>query len=171
MELDAANLPGSSQAAIQVCVSDGVNTACDQSDGPFSVPAKGPEVFISSPQEGAVFPTGEQVILQGFAIDREEGSVEDGPAYVWTSDRDGQLGTGRALWGLPLSAGQHTITLTVTDRDVNSASQSVIITIAPEGALPPEQAPAIDPLLLLVLGGGLVILLLAGAFVLRRRTR
>lgn len=155
VELDGANLAGSSQAAIQVCVSDGVNTACDQSDGAFSVPPKGPEVFISSPEDGAVFPTGEQVILQGFAFDREDGAVEDGPAYVWTSDRDGQLGTGRSLWGLPLSAGRHTITMTVTDRDGNAASASVSITIAPEGVeLPPEQpqAPAlgIGPMIVIV---------------------
>jgi hypothetical protein len=163
IELDAANLPGTSQAVVRVCVSDGVNTTCDQSDGPFSVPAKDPEVFIISPTDGMVFPTGEQVIMGSVATDLEDGPIKNESAYVWTSDRDGQLGTGRSLWGLPLSAGRHTLTLTVTDSDGNATSASVTITVAPEEVeLPPEKprplAVGISPMILIASGACILVL-------------
>ncbi len=132
VEIGLASLPGSQAARIRVCVSDGVNTACDDSDGVFTVPPKAPIVFLASPEEDQLFPVGELVIMQGLATDREDGSIPDGPAYVWSSDRDGQLGTGRGVWGLPLSQGRHTITLTVADSDGHSSSASVSIVVGSE---------------------------------------
>lgn len=137
IKLEAGNFPGGNQALIRVCVSDGANTACDTSDTPFFVPQKGPQVFITSPKEGMSFPKGEQVILEGVAIDREEGSIEDEQAYSWSSDRDGVLGTGRSLWGIPLSNGRHKITLTASDRDGHSDSSTVTIVIGPEAGAAP----------------------------------
>jgi hypothetical protein len=160
--LEASLLPGSSQGAIRVCVSDGVNTACDVSDAPFSVEGKGPEIFLTAPIEGGVFPTGERVIFEGNATDLEDGPVVDEQAYAWSSDRDGSLGTGRLLWGLPLTAGRHQITLTVTDRDGIQASASVSIVIGAEGEA--EQPVAGPPTWLAGLGIALLaLLILTGA--------
>lgn len=136
-ELDASLIPGSSLGVIRVCVSDGANTSCDGSDAPFTVEGKGPEVFLAAPLDGGVFPAGEMVVFDGNATDLEDGPITGADSYVWLSDRDGQLGTGRMLWGLPLSAGRHQITLTVTDADGNQQSSSVSIVIGAE-----EQAPA-----------------------------
>jgi hypothetical protein len=133
-EVELAGLSGSSAARIRVCVSDGVNTTCDDSDGAFTLPPKAPVVFLATPEDGQVFTIGELVIMQGLATDREDGSIPDGGAYVWSSDRDGELGTGRGVWGLPLSQGRHTITLTVTDSDGQSGSASVAIIVGSEEA-------------------------------------
>jgi hypothetical protein len=145
VELDAARVPGGAQAIVRVCVSDGMNTECDVSDRPFSVPSKGPEVFLTSPFEGAVFPFGEVVVFEGMAADPEDGSIEEATAYQWYSDRDGSLGYGRTLWGLPLSEGRHTITLTVVDQDGlgDSATVSIVVGSEPQGGRPPGWVVAI----------------------------
>ena len=144
LQVDVNTLRGGARALLRVCVSDGVNTACDESDGTFSVPSKPPQAFILSPAEASVFPTGQQVILQGYGIDKEDGAIPDGTAYVWASDRDGQLGTGRGLWGLPLSNGRHELTLTVTDSDGNQGATSVSITVgAPTESEPTQEVPVI----------------------------
>jgi hypothetical protein len=128
-EIDVEALPGSTEALLRVCVSDGVNTTCDESDAVFTVPMKGPEVFITSPDDGLVFPSGEWVVMQGIAVDREDGSIPDGDSYTWHSSLDGVLGSGRALWGLPLSVGRHVLTLQAADSDGNVGSTSVEIVV------------------------------------------
>jgi hypothetical protein len=90
---------------------------------------KGPEVFVTSPDDGLVFPSGECVVMQGIAVDREDGSIPDGDTYTWHSSLDGVLGSGRALWGLPLSVGRHVLTLQAADSDGNAGSASTEIVV------------------------------------------
>jgi len=175
-KLDASSFPGGNQALIRVCVSDGANTTCDTSDGPFIVPQKGPRVFITSPKEGMSFPKGEQVILQGLAVDREEGSIDDDQAYSWSSDRDGALGTGKSLWGIHLSNGRHKITLTASDRDGHTDSATVTIVIGSEaGAAPGRSIGGVIPsgwffllCVLPVLAAAGIIALVAGSRVIKK---
>ncbi len=107
--VDFATIPGSSSALIKVLASDGFHTASDVSDRPFTVPAKPPVPVIVSPPAGAQFKVGEQIKLQGYAVDLEEDMVSSG-SLSWTSNLDGALGTGGAR-EVTLSEGTHTITL------------------------------------------------------------
>jgi hypothetical protein len=90
---------------------------------------------LLSPNDGQTYTSGSAVILNAIALDYEDGEVPDS-AYLWSSDKDGELGSGASMWGLPLNAGEHTITVSVADRDGNSTSESAHITILedlPEG--------------------------------------
>ena len=64
--------------------------------------------------------------LDGLASDAEDGPLGDS-APVWTSNRQGLLGTGRhqALTGL--LPGSHTLNLTAVDSDGMTAAASVMI--------------------------------------------
>jgi chitinase len=65
----------------------------------------------------------------GVANDLEDGALT-GAALVWTSDLDGQLGTGETFNATP-SLGVHTITLTATDADSNSGIATITLTMEP----------------------------------------
>lgn len=87
-----------------------------------------PTVSIVSPAEGSVFGEGEAVTFQGSAEDPEDGSLSD-EAFVWTSDVDGQIGTGRTVTVSSLSVGPHVVTLTATDSRGATGTADVSITV------------------------------------------
>jgi len=137
-EIDTANLSGSDQALMRVCVSDGINTTCDESDGTFTVPTKSPLAMIISPEPESFYASGQEAILQGVAIDPEDGSIPDGPSYRWESSLDGFLGEGRNLWGLTLSIGRHVLTLEVVDSDGQTGRTSVEIVVGEDSQVTTE---------------------------------
>lgn len=126
--LDTSYLPGSEQVLFRVIAMDGVNSGQDESDGPNSMPTRPPEVRILAPQEGSYFAQGWSVLLLGQASDPDQKAI---PAYGynWSSDVDGFLGSGEDLYANELTAGWHTITLSVTDADGELSSDSVRIAI------------------------------------------
>jgi hypothetical protein len=119
---DAADLPGGTAAQVQVLATDGINTTTTESDL-FTVDHKPPEAFITFPAEGASFMPDVSLFLQGTAYDLEDGTLPDS-AYHWTSDKDGDLGTGASNLVI-LSPGPHIITLMVTDSDGNNAVKTI----------------------------------------------
>lgn len=131
-EVDFAAIPGSSSALIKVLASDGFHTASDIPDQPFSVPDKLPVAGIVSPPHGGHFTVGEQINLQGYAVDLEEGMVAS-DSLSWSSNLDGALGTGSIL-EVTLSEGTHTLTL-----DVGSGAVSLTTTVVIEAAPPPSE--------------------------------
>ncbi|HET7011785.1 MAG TPA: Ig-like domain-containing protein, partial [Anaerolineales bacterium] len=153
LTVDSANLPGGS-LLFRVLASDGLNQSESVISAPVSVGDKAPMIHVASPAEGDAFPVGEAVILQGYATDFEDIVMED-DAYRWSSDLDGDLGAGPTLWGIPLSAGNHQITLTVTDRSGQTAAQSVRIRVGGETPAPAGRPPLA---LALVLAGGVLLL-------------
>ncbi len=166
LPVDGSLLPGSEQALIRVVASDGLNTG--QADSPaFVVPKHAPTVLIYSPDPDAQpWVAGQPNLLAGLAEDIEDGWLP-GQAYQWISDKDGLLGQGNTLY-VALSAGQHTITLTVTDADgqPDSASTSIIVGGVGGGGdasgAPAWQLPANS---LYWLGGGICVLLAGGLLV------
>ncbi len=178
-DLNVADLAGGSYF-IRVLATDGFNTAEARTQAPVTVGRKPPTVALTAPEDGAVFPRGEMVVVQGFATDLEDGEVPE-EAYLWTSSIDGELGTGSTLWALELSPGEHEITLTVTDQDGMSASESVRITVLGEeeeaeaaGEAPQGPEVGTPPLPALLVLAGLALLALAGlgliVLALRRRS-
>lgn len=109
-----------------------------------------PVVTITGPADGAVFPSGTSVTLSAGADDLEQGSLAS--ALVWTSSRDGVLGTG-ALLARVLSSGGHVLTASVTDETGLAGSAQVSVTVL----LPPGASCGIGPEL------APVLVLLAGA--------
>ncbi|MBW1982657.1 MAG: right-handed parallel beta-helix repeat-containing protein, partial [Deltaproteobacteria bacterium] len=86
-----------------------------------------PTVTITSPPDGSTFAGGSDILFEGYANDAEDGALSGG-ALVWTSDMDGQIGTGTSF-SRTLARGIHNITLTATDSEGKSATDSVSITV------------------------------------------
>lgn len=101
------------------------------------LPNASPTVAITSPADSSSFALGEDISLSGFADDSEDGSLSD-ESMVWTSNLDGELGTGESvlLPGGRLLSGEHIITLTATDSGQLTGSDQVTILV--EENQPPE---------------------------------
>lgn len=161
-EVEAAAFPGGS-TQFRVLASDGLHTASSGISAPIQISPKPPQIHVALPEDGASYPAGEAVIFRGFAADLEDQPLEES-AFRWSSDVDGEIGTGKNLWGQELSPGFHTISLTVTDSGGMSAEQSVRIEVLTRDQAavesPPAQAfPSAAGLLVIA---GLVMLGLAG---------
>jgi hypothetical protein len=99
---------------------------------------KPPVVSIAAPADSSTFAAGASVSFTGSATDPETGTLT-GSSLKWTSDRDGQIGTGTSFSKSTLSSGTHTITLTATDWRGAHGSQARTITILTTA--PANQAP------------------------------
>ena len=94
-----------------------------------------PIATITSPSDGT-YTEGDTITFSGSGYDAEEGTL-DVSSLVWTSSIDGEIGTGISFTRDDLSVGTHTITLTVTDSEGATGSDSVSITVnSPENTSP-----------------------------------
>lgn len=109
---------------------------CGGGEGPAEPSNRPPEVSIDAPSTGASFEEGEAVAFEGSATDPEDGSVTGG-ALVWSSDVDGQLGTGTSVTVSSLATGDHAVTLEATDSD--GATDSAQISVAVTSDAPSDQ--------------------------------
>lgn len=98
-----------------------------------------PVAIITSPPNNSTFTEGEPVTFKGSATDPEDGPLT-GSSLVWTSNIDGQIGTGESFTRSDLSVGDHTITFTATDSQGAIGRDSIKISIGPR---PPEVAAKI----------------------------
>ncbi len=94
-----------------------------------------PVVVITAPLTSSTFDDGSIITLIGSANDSEDG-VLPGTSLVWTSDRDGQIGTGLTINSTTLSRNTHVVTLTATDRSGAMGTATVTLTV---------RAPWFDP--------------------------
>ena len=93
-----------------------------------------PSANIGSPSNGSSFIEGSSVSFSGSASDSEDGNLS--ASLVWTSNIDGQIGSGASFSTSSLSVGTHTITASVSDSGGLSDSDSVSVTIV-SNASPP----------------------------------
>jgi hypothetical protein len=131
VEVKLSDLAQSNSALIRVKTSDGYNTAEDISDATFTTPNNAPLVQITNRHiDGSTFVGVQQVTLEAFTFDQEDGELDD-PRILWASDIDGDLGLGSELTvaAFELSETTHIITVTGTDSNNVSTSDSVTITI------------------------------------------
>ncbi len=68
---------------------------------------------ITSPVDGSEFTVGDTITFRGTGSDPEDGTLI-GSSLVWSSSRDGRIGTGTSVSTSGLSEGSHTITLNIT---------------------------------------------------------
>lgn len=100
------------------------NTAPDGNETVNNAPISS----IISPSEGNVFKPGKAISFSGSGTDHEDGDL-DGGALKWTSNRDGELGSGCSFTSSNLSTGVHTVTLTATDSGGLNGTARVNITV------------------------------------------
>jgi hypothetical protein len=102
------------------------NSASDE----VSVTIVSPVARILHPGDGETRHVNTEIPFIGRGGDVEDGDL-GGASLVWTSDLDGEIGTGPML-SVPLTTvGTHTITLTVTDGDQNTDETSITLELAP----------------------------------------
>jgi hypothetical protein len=111
---DGTYLPGG-LGMLELRVSDGLRTVAAQSDS-YDVESKGWVLWLLSPADGAVLPTGRAVRLAGQAVHIEEGVTSFD--LDWSSSVDGPLGAGANL-DRDLSPGEHRLTVTAHDREAS----------------------------------------------------
>jgi PKD repeat protein len=119
---DAGGLTGSITQAVPV---------------PTPGPNQAPSATITAPLGGQSVRQGTSVTFTGSGNDPEDGPLTGG-SLVWTSNLDGQIGTGSSFSTTSLSVGTHTVTLRATDSKGASTPTTVVITIT---AIPPNQPP------------------------------
>jgi chitodextrinase len=108
-----------------------------------ATPGTPPVVTLTSPTHGATFQVGAAVQLTGSAKD-SGGAVLTGPALVWSSDKDGTLGSGGSLTVSTLRMGSHVLRLTARDGQGRAgfAEITVHITSANQAPVASIQEPA-----------------------------
>jgi subtilisin family serine protease len=100
----------------------GGDGSCDVAGGSDEAPL----VTINQPADGATFDSGAAIDFSGSAGDTEDGDLT--AELVWTSDLDGQIGTGGSF-SATLSDGTHTISAEVTDSGGLTGSDSVSVMV------------------------------------------
>lgn len=95
---------------INLTVSDGTDSLYVEWTLVISDVNRKPSIVSLSPSNGTEYKSGEDIAFKVAATD-EDG---DGLNYTWVSNKDGKIGEGASITS-SLSAGSHTITLTVKD--------------------------------------------------------
>ncbi len=90
-------------------------------------PGSAPQAQINHPGDMETRPANMDIPFIGVATDAEDGDLS-GAALVWTSDVSGDIGTG-LTFNAPLPAGTHVVTLTATDSDGNTGTDSITLFI------------------------------------------
>ena len=115
---DTNGLTAVDHVSVEVTPSDSISTS--------------PTATITGPSDGSIYTEGDSISFSGSGSDAEDGTLS-ASSLVWTSDIDGEIGTGTSFTRDDLSVGTHTITLTATDSDGATGSDSVGITVNPVG--------------------------------------
>ncbi|OQX19972.1 MAG: hypothetical protein BWK80_36250 [Desulfobacteraceae bacterium IS3] len=135
-EEDFSLLPGSSHAQIQVTASDGILTGVAES-AEFIVSAKGPEVFIETPEWGVSYKEDEDILLEAQAYDLQDEWLAD-DELEWSSNIGSKsggtiIGKGTELIVDDLKPGIHTITVKATNsKGISTISNAITLSVGNE---------------------------------------
>jgi len=123
-------LPASAIGVLRVSASDGFNVTSAQTAS-LVVENNPPAVYVDSPVNGNLFVADQTVYLEATALDPEDLFLQ-GPAFTWSSDRDGVLGSGNPLLinASALQNGEHLITVTAADSQAAEGSAQVLIRVS-----------------------------------------
>ncbi len=126
LDAPVKSLRGTDDGRFRVAVSDGLRTTAVATSA-FAIADMPPSAWILQGGELEVA-AGDLIRLSGSASDRED---DDFPpsAYVWTSDREGELGSGPIVEMRNASLGTHVVRLTVTDSMGQSASAEIVVVV------------------------------------------
>jgi len=89
-----------------------------------------PIATISSPADNSTFAEDKEITFTGAGVDDEDRTLT-GDSLIWSSDKDGRIGTGEFFSLSNLSVNAHTINLTVTDQQGTQNFTTIKITIIP----------------------------------------
>ena len=132
--IDSDYLHASTDALIAVSVSDGFNNSDPTPSSVFTVQNHPPTLYLNAPMNDTTFIADEQVFLDAFVNDPQDGPL-DGGSVQWISSLDGSLGNGTELnfEAGALSEGPHLITVTAMDSAglTNKASVQIYVLHAP----------------------------------------
>lgn len=142
---DLSGLPASTTGGlIRVGVSDGYNTTFAMS-GSFTLTNRGPQPNILSPTPNQPLEAGAAAVLQGTAMDAEDGAITDA-GLNWTvqgANISPMTGQGSSLTVSGLGPGVYDVSLTARDSQANTATATSQFTIAPL-TIPATAAPVMD---------------------------
>jgi hypothetical protein len=98
----------------------------DTGDGDGDPPGEAPVASIFHPGDGETRAVDVPIPFIGEALDVEDGALM-GMSIVWTSDLDGQIGTGLNFEAPLTTIGVHTITMTATDSDAQQGTDMIML--------------------------------------------
>jgi alpha-tubulin suppressor-like RCC1 family protein len=142
--VDVSALPGALDGRVRVVAHDGFYTARDDATG-IRMAQKPRKAIIESPSSGFTASTEQAVLLTGLSDGPDESDLPDA-SYVWASDRDGVLGTGRSVLANSMSVGEHRVVLTVSAPDGDVARAATTVVIGAAGQTTPTLAVSHDQL-------------------------
>lgn len=87
-----------------------------------------PLADVEAPTDSTSFAPGDTITFRGSGTDLEDGTLT-GSSLAWSSDLDGAIGTGEQVETGILSSGDHVVTLTATDSQGQTGTDSVRVTI------------------------------------------
>jgi hypothetical protein len=126
--IDFASMAGGAHAKLRVRATDGILTSSAES-AEFSVPAKAPQVTIEPLPNNGVYVAGDDIILDGDAIDLQDEEIRESQLRWSAGGRS--LGRGSPLKISRLKPGEHTIKLAVTNSRGKTGFATVTVRVTP----------------------------------------
>lgn len=123
--------PGEHQITFSATDSGGLTAKASVSVTVINTPPEKPTIFL--PGNGSTFSAGCETDFLGQAYDLEDGFIT-GTGLVWSSNLDGQIGTGSEFKAGFVNPGSHVVRLTATDSVGGSAFEEKLITVLPAGS-------------------------------------
>lgn len=137
-KLDLPTLARADSAILRVLVSDGFHTTSTQVGVTFPAADRSASLEIVEPATPVTIAVSQTIAFAGIGTDVNNSPFADGQ-LLWTSDKDGLLGSGVQLSIADLSAGEHTISLRVEGDNEGDVIDTATVTVVENPSLlPPE---------------------------------
>lgn len=136
-------VPSSDTAHTVVMTATDSDGATDGDTVEVNVGDQEPTAVITSPSQDTTVADGDALTLEGSAKDPEDGELVGG-ALQWTSEVDGNLGTGESVEVTLSSNTTHQVVLRATDENGASGADSVAVEVTQvrSDTMPPELVSA-----------------------------